>query len=119
MLPVWKRNMIALQTGLAIRRSETMKEWTANITKVAATMWASDRWSLFPLKAKDEADAARQAAEIIAKSMYGKQWFVSYVQRQANNLHMAAIGTYEQSEGYGRTEGVTLEILIREYAGAQ
>jgi hypothetical protein len=106
--------MIALARGITLKASGKMK-WTANINVHGATPEESSVYSLCPIPADSESDAARYAALTVARAMFGAEGDASYVNQTAKpGVYMATVGVYI---GQGVTRGQSAKILIREYHG--
>ena len=91
-------------------------KWTANIDVQGATPKDSTVYSICPLEADSESDAARVAATNVARALYGVVAEPSFVNDIGSHVYMANVGVYV---GEGVTRGKSLRILIREYHGAQ
>jgi hypothetical protein len=106
--------MIALARGITLKASGRMK-WVANINVHGATPEASSVYSLCPIPADSESDAARYAALTVSQAMFGKAGDASYVNQTAKpGVYMATVGVYM---GNGVTHGQSAEILVRQYHG--
>jgi hypothetical protein len=116
-LAPWQRNVIALARGITLKASGQMK-WSANIEVHGVTPQDSTIYSLFPIEADDQYQAARSAALSVAKAIYGPRgdaaW--SFERREGDNFYVINIGLYE---GAGVTRGRSCEVLVREYHGVQ
>jgi hypothetical protein len=107
--------MIALARGILLKPSGKMK-WTANCVVLGPTPQASEDIGLVAFDADTEFDAARFAAQQIAKAKFGKYGEAGFVHPHKPPVYLATIGEFE---GYSAMRGVSLSILIREYRGAQ
>jgi hypothetical protein len=110
--------MIALAHGITLKASGKMK-WTANVDVYGVTPEDSTVYSLCPIEADSESDAARFAAKSVAEAIYGtpsaEAGFVNQSPPEAGStVYMAHVGLYQ---GNGSSAGRSLRILIREYHG--
>jgi hypothetical protein len=113
-LAPWQRNVIALARGITLKASGKMK-WVANIEVHGVRPEDSSVYSLCPIPADSESDAARYAALTVAQAMFGTDGDASYVNQTAKpGVYMATVGVYV---GHGVTHGQSAEILVREYHG--
>jgi hypothetical protein len=112
----WQRNMIALAHGILLRASGNMK-WMANIDVLAAAPNDAEVYSLFPIEADLEMEAAQLAALSVAKALYGDKAEIGFVAPQSEpKLYTATCGLYQ---GNGLTRGRSLSIHVQEYRGIQ
>lgn len=112
----WHRNMIALARGIRLKASGTMK-WIANIDVMAARAEDATNYSLFPIEADLEIEAAQEAARSVAKALYGNDGEIGFVSPSVDpKLYVATCGLYQ---GNGLTRGRSLTIHIQEYEGKQ
>ena len=108
--------MIALSRGVILKPSGKMK-WIANVVVEMPRPIARADYSLFPIEADSEGDAARNAVQSVAKVLYGEHASVGFMNAvEGDNFFRANIGEYI---GGGIIKGTSLSILIREYRGAQ
>jgi hypothetical protein len=114
-LAPWQRNMIALARGITLKASGRMK-WIANVDVLAATTQEAANYSMFPIEADFEMEAAQSAALSVAKELYGETAQVGFVTPKDAGFYHATCGLYQ---GHGLTKGRSLSIEIMEYRGAQ
>lgn len=115
-LAPWQRNMIALTHGITLKPSGKMK-WVANIDVLAAEAQDTNCFSIFPIDADSEIDAARAAALNIAKVLFGEEADIGFVAPcPEKNLYVVTCGLYQ---GHGLTRGKSLSVLVHEYKGRQ
>jgi hypothetical protein len=113
-LAPWQRNMIALARGVTLKASGKMK-WTANVDVSGVTPEDSTIYSLHPIEADREIDAATAAALSVGAALFGSKAQVGFVNLQNTpSVYAATVGEYQ---GAGVTRGRSLRILIREYHG--
>jgi hypothetical protein len=115
-LAPWQRNVIALARGITLKASGKMK-WTANVDVSGITPEDSTIYSLCPIEADREVDAATAAALSVGMALFGSKAQVGFVNQQNTpSVYAATVGEYQ---GAGVTQGRSLRILIREYHGVQ
>lgn len=108
--------MIALARGLLLKPSGKMK-WIANVDVHAAEAEDTDCFSLFPIEADDEYQAARTAAGVVARALYGPSGEVSWSfdSREKDGGWIMNVGVYQ---GRGVTRGGSVTVKVDEYRGA-
>jgi hypothetical protein len=115
-LAPWQRNMIALAHGILLKASGNMK-WMANVDVLAARAEDAFNYSLFPIEADLEMEAAQEAARSVARALYGDDGEIGFVAPSIDpNRYVATCGLYQ---GNGLTRGRSLAIHIQEYRGVQ
>lgn len=102
---------MALRYGVIVQRKATMR-YSAHVTH-HSTKPNCDAPLAVEVEAADDFDAVRQVADFCARSAYGPEGAVAYVQKRDDNSFLANIGTFEFNQCNGVTRGCAITIRLR------
>lgn len=92
-------------------------KWQANVTAFTTTPQTGTSYSLFPIEADNEPEAARSAAGAVARMLYQRdEASTGFVNRIDDHVYRVTIGIVRH---LGGINGHTLEIFVSEYRGVQ
>ena len=113
-----QRLVVAIRHGVMVKRSDTMK-YTADVTPLGVVANRGREFTLTPIEAAHEMDAARQAAAIAATELYGPTGQASFVNSRGPGLFLASIGLYHRHALGGVTNGSSVSIKVMRRAEAE
>lgn len=107
-----QRLVVAMRHGVLVKSERTMK-WTADVVHLNLREVADRQFSVTPIEAVNEMDAAREAARIAAQQAYGELGTPSFVNGRGPGLFLACIGLQQSSAIGGVTRGSSVSIKVR------
>lgn len=116
-VPAWKRNVIALATGIVMKPKT--KKWIITAAILGAWKAEAEEFGLFPVDAENEYAAAHNGALAIARLIYGKDATVGFIATHDAPRYLASIGTYVQADYGLALKGRTLRVSVEAYGGSQ
>lgn len=107
-LPPWRRVQIAVRMGIVLKPSGKTR-WTATAVSQGTRPKDSQTFQLAPFEADSETEAARVAAELIARHFYGLAGGAGFINRTHAGVWMASIGVYRNRAIEGRSISIVVE----------
>jgi hypothetical protein len=107
-----ERLIIALRHGVLVRRKATMR-YAADVTHHSVRPHDDDRFTVVPIEAATEIEAARKVAEIAAVRRYEEDGSVGYLSpAMGGGWFRASIGEQKRSADGITLQGVTISIHV-------
>jgi hypothetical protein len=107
-----ERLIIALRHGVLVRRKATMR-YAADVVHQSVRPHDDDRFTVVPIEAATEIEAARKVAEIAAVRRYDEGGNVGYLSPTGvDGWFRAAIGEQKRSDDGIALRGVTISIHV-------
>lgn len=88
-------------------------KWTADMHILTVGPVPNAEFTITPIEAADEMDAAREAARLAAEHRYGAEGATGFVTWRGTNLYLASIGVQQLSATGCVTRGSTVSIKVR------
>ena len=108
-----ERLVIALRHGVIVRKAKTMR-YAADVVHQSARADEADPFSVVPVEAATEIEAARKTAEIAAARRYEEQGSVGFLapSSRGDGWFRASIGQQRRSADGIALRGVTITIHV-------
>ena len=108
----YERLVIALRHGVLVKRSKQMR-YAADVVHQSVRPHDDDRFTVVPVEAGTELEAARRVAEIAAVRRYEEDGSVGYVSPGlGDGWYRASVGVQQRSHDGIALHGVTISIHV-------
>ena len=107
----YDRMVVAIRHGVLVKRSKVM-QFRADVRHYSTSPLNDDPFSVSPIEAGDEMEAARRVAEIAAVRRYEEAGCVGFLSQSNDGLFRASIGRQERSRDGIALHGVTISIHV-------